>query len=72
MPSVRPGIVLRAIVLLGTVALTSGCVLVPAGPALVAEPAIVVPGVIVAPRPPVPRFHRGYYGGYWRGHGRYR
>jgi hypothetical protein len=64
--------VLRAILLLAVVALTSGCVLVPAGPPVVAEPAVVVPApVIVAPRPPVYRFHRGYYGGYWRGHGRW-
>jgi hypothetical protein len=67
MPSFRPGTALRAIVLLGTVALTSGCVLVPAGPPVVAEPALVVPPpVVVAPRP-VYRFHRGFYGGYWRG-----
>lgn len=73
MPSFRPAAVLRAIVMLGAVALTSGCLLVPVGPPVVAEPAIVVPSpVIVAPRPPAHRFHRGYYGGgYWRGHGRH-
>jgi hypothetical protein len=70
MPSFRPGVVLRAIVLLGAVALTSGCLLVPVGPPVVAEPAVVVPApVIVAPRPAY-RFHRGYHGGYWHGHGR--
>ena len=64
---------LRAIVLLAAVTLMGGCVLVPAGPPVVAEPALVVPGpVIVAPRPPVYRFHRGYYGGRsWRGYGRH-
>jgi hypothetical protein len=62
---------LRAIVLLAAVTLMGGCVLVPAGPPVIAEPALVVPGpVIVAPRPPVYRFHRGYYGGRsWRGYG---
>jgi hypothetical protein len=64
---------IRAILLLAVVALTSGCVLVPVGPPVVAEPAVVVPGpVIVAPRPPVYRFHRGYYGGRYRhGYGRH-
>jgi len=66
MPSVRPGVVVRAIVLLGTVALMGGCVFVPVGLPVVAEPAIIVP----APRP-VYRVHPGYYGGYWRGPGRY-
>jgi hypothetical protein len=75
MPSFRPGAVLRALAMLGAVALTSGCVLVPVGPPVVAEPAIVVPApVVVAPRP-VYRVHPGYYGhygrGYWRGPGRY-
>jgi hypothetical protein len=64
-------IMFRALLLLGAVTILSGCVLVPAGPPVAAEPAIVVPapGVIVAPRP-VYRYHRGYYGG-WRGHGRH-
>ena len=65
MPSFRPAVVL-AIAMLGTVVLTGGCVLVPAGPPVFAEPAVVVPApVIVAPRPY--RVYRGYYGGYWRG-----
>jgi hypothetical protein len=65
----RPGGVVRALVMLGAVALMGGCVFVPVGPPIAAEPAVVVPGpVIVAPRPPVYRFHRGYYGG---GYGRY-
>lgn len=73
MPSFQPGAVLRALALLGTVTLMGGCVFVPVGPPVVAEPAVVVPGpVIVAPRPPVYRFHRGHYGGgYWRGYGRH-
>jgi hypothetical protein len=73
MPRFRPGAVLPAVALLGAVAFMSGCVFVPVGPPVVAEPAIVVPApVIVAPRPPVYRFHRGYYGGgYGRGYGRY-
>ena len=74
MPSFRPGAVLRALVLLGTVALTSGCLLVPAGPPVVAEPAVVVPGpVIVAPRRPFYHFHSGHYGGHghWHRHGRH-
>ena len=67
----RPGAVLRAIVLLGAVALTSGCVFVPVGPPIAAGPAVAVPGpVIVAPRPAY-RFHRGHYGGHWRGHRAY-
>jgi hypothetical protein len=63
---------LRAVLVLGVGLFMSGCVLVPAGPPVVAEPALVVPApVVVAPRP-VYRFHRGYYGGgYWHGRGRY-
>jgi hypothetical protein len=70
MPSFRPGLVVRALEMLGAAALMGGCVFVPVGPPVVAEPAVVVPApVIVAPGPPY-RVHRGYYGGYWRG-GRY-
>ena len=73
MASFRPGVVLRALLLLGAVGLTSGCLLVPAGPPFIAEPAVVVPApVIVAPRPPAYRYHRGYYGGgHSHRHGRY-
>jgi hypothetical protein len=60
---------LRAIMLLAVMTLTSGCLLVPAGPPVVAEPAVVVPApVIIAPRPGY-RVYRGYHGGYWHGHG---
>lgn len=60
---------LRAIMLLAVMTLTSGCLLVPVGPPVVAEPAVVVPApVIVAPRPAY-RVYRGYHGGYWDSHG---
>ena len=63
---------IRALLLAGVVALTSGCVFVPLGPPVVAEPAVVVPApVIVAPGHAGYRGYRGYYGGYRRGYGRY-
>ena len=62
---------LAALLLTVVAALASGCVLVPAGPHVVAEPAIVVPGPVIV-GPGHRRFHRhhGHHGHYRRGHGR--
>jgi hypothetical protein len=59
------------LLLVAALALLSGCVLVPVGPPVFAEPAVVVPApVVVAPGY---RAYRGYYGGYRGGYyGRYR
>ena len=63
--------IVAALLVAGTLVLTSGCVFVPVGPPVLAEPAVVVPApVIVAPGPPVYRGYRGYWGGYRRGYGR--
>lgn len=71
MPSFRPGGMIRALTLVGAMALLGGCVFVPVGPPVVAEPAVVVPGpVIIAPGRAY-HGHRGYYGGYRRGYGRH-
>jgi hypothetical protein len=70
----RPSGLIAALLLAGTVVLTSGCVFVPVGRPVVAEPvvpAVVVPApVVVAPGPPVYGGYRGYYG-YRRSYGRY-
>jgi hypothetical protein len=65
---------LAGLLLTVVVALMSGCILVPVGPPVVAEPAVVVPGpVIVAPGHRRQGGHHGYYhGGYRGGYGRYR
>jgi hypothetical protein len=53
---------------------TAGCILAPVpAPVAVGPPAVVVPGVIVGPRPyyrgPYYRGHGFYRGGYHRGYG---
>jgi hypothetical protein len=67
-----PNALIAALLLAGTVVLTSGCVFVPVGRPVHAEPAVVVPlPVIVAPGHPVRGGYRGHGHGYRRGYGRY-